>query len=70
LVREGSLATWKLLGDSKRSGRELDGALVDIQPFMAEHAPLIGTRGTKVLRCPDNEDGDEDDHEDEDGTTI
>ena len=51
------------------AGQELDGALVDIQPFMAEHVPLIGSRVTKVLRCPENEDGDEDDHEDEDGWT-
>ena len=61
------MATWKSLGDSKRIGQELDGALVNIQPFMAEHAPFIGSRVIRVPRSLENEDGDEDDHEDEDG---
>ena len=49
LVGQGGLAPRQPLTDAKRGGQELDGALVDIQLLVTEHAALIGIDAPEVL---------------------
>ena len=52
----------QFLGDSKCEGQELDGALVDVETLMTQHANVSVVAGGRCV-----EDGDEDEDEDEDG---